>query len=108
MLVCNPVHTPGYGLELSNKQLKEKLLSATGVKLYQAIVDSALYLAQVTRYDICYGGEPTHEGMQQAGGNTSDCGQTSTVLPEGASRPGHRIQERAVPDDRLDGRIVRG
>ena len=51
---CNSVHTPGYGPELSEEQPKVKLLGAQGVKLYQAIMGSVLYLAQVTRYDICY------------------------------------------------------
>ncbi len=54
MLDCNSVHTPGYGPELSEEQPEEKLLGSQGVKLYQAIVGSVLYLAQVTRYDICY------------------------------------------------------
>ena len=51
---CNSVHTPGYGPELSEEQPKVKLLGAQGVKFYQAIMGSVLYLAQVTRYDICY------------------------------------------------------
>ena len=51
---CNSVHTPGYGPELSEEQPKGKLLGAQGVKFYQAIMVSVLYLAQVTRYDICY------------------------------------------------------
>ena len=51
---CNPVHTPGYGSELSNEQPEETLLGATATKLYQAIVGSVLYLTQCTRYDMCY------------------------------------------------------
>ena len=54
MLDCNSVHTPGYGPELSEEQPEDNLLGAQGVKLYQAIVGSVLYLSQVTRYDICY------------------------------------------------------
>ena len=45
---------PGYGPELSNEKSEEKLLSARGIKLYQAIVGSLLYLAKATRYGICY------------------------------------------------------
>lgn len=51
---CNPVHTPGYGAELSNDQPEETLLGATGTKLYQAMEGSVLYLTQCTRYDMCY------------------------------------------------------
>ena len=54
MLDSNPVHTPGYGLELSTEQPEEKLLGAIGIKFYQAIVGSLLYLTQVSRYDMCY------------------------------------------------------
>lgn len=54
MLDSNPVHTPGYGLELSTEQPEEKLLGATGIKLYQAIVGSLLYLTQISGYDMCY------------------------------------------------------
>lgn len=51
---CNPVHTPGYGSELSSDQPEDTLLGATATKLYQAIVGSVLYLTQCTRYDMCY------------------------------------------------------
>lgn len=39
---------------MSNKELEEKLLSVSGVKLYQAIVALVLYLGHVTRYDMSY------------------------------------------------------
>lgn len=54
MLDCNSVHMPEYGPEFPVKQPEEKLLGALGVKPCQAIVGSALYLAEVTRYDIYY------------------------------------------------------
>ena len=54
MLACKSVHAPGYGPELSEEEPEETLLGAQDVKLYQAIVGSVVYLAQVTRYDICY------------------------------------------------------
>ena len=46
-------HT-GYGQELSSEQPEDKLLGAQGIKLYQSITGSLLYLAQCTRYDLCY------------------------------------------------------
>ena len=42
-------HTPGYGQELSSEQPEDKLLGAQGIKLYQSITGSLLYLAQCTR-----------------------------------------------------------
>ena len=50
----NPVSTPGSGPELSNNCEEGDVLDATDIKLYQTIVESAQYLAQVTRYDIAY------------------------------------------------------
>lgn len=43
MLESNPVHTPNFGLELSNEEPEEMLLSKAGVKIYQSIIDSILY-----------------------------------------------------------------
>lgn len=54
MSSCNSVSTPGSGSELSNDCEKGDLLDAVDIKLYQTIVGSAQYLAQVTRYDITY------------------------------------------------------
>lgn len=51
---CNPVTTPGYGPELSTDQPADKLLGAAESKMYQSITGSLLYLAQCTRYDLCY------------------------------------------------------
>ena len=51
---ANVAHTPGYGQELSSEQPEDKLLGAQGIKLYQSITSSLLYLAQCTRYDLCY------------------------------------------------------
>ena len=50
----NTAHTPGYGPELSAEQPEDKLLGAEATKLYQSITGSLLYLAQCTRYDLCY------------------------------------------------------
>ena len=50
----NAAHTPGYGPELSAEQPEDKLLGAEATKLYQSITGSLLYLAQCTRYDLCY------------------------------------------------------
>ena len=51
---CNPVHSPGYGSEISNEQPESSLLDTTGTKLYQAMVGSMLYVTQCTRYDMSY------------------------------------------------------
>ena len=51
---ANAVHTPGYGPEPSAEQPEGKLLGAEATKLYQSIIGSPLYLAQCTRYDLCY------------------------------------------------------
>ena len=54
MQEANPVSTPGYGGELSTDQPQDQLLGAADKKLYQSITGSLLYLAQCTRYDLCY------------------------------------------------------
>lgn len=54
MLDSNPVHTPGYGLELSTEQPEDKLLGATAIKLYNEIVSSLLYLTQASRFGMCH------------------------------------------------------
>ena len=51
---ANVAHRPGYGQELSSEQPEDKLLGAQGIKLYQSITGSLLYLAQCTRYGLCY------------------------------------------------------
>ena len=51
---ANAAHTPGYGPELSAEQPEDKLLGAEATKIYQSITGSLLYLAQCTRYDLCY------------------------------------------------------
>ena len=51
---ANAAHTPGYGPELSAEQPEDKLLEADATKLYQSFTGSLLYLAQCTRYDLCY------------------------------------------------------
>ena len=51
---ANDAHTPGYMPELSAEQLEDKLLGAETTKLYQSITGDLLYLAQCTRYDLCY------------------------------------------------------
>ena len=54
MLECNAVYAPGSGPDISTEQPEEKILDAAGAILYQKIVESLQYLAQVTRLDICY------------------------------------------------------
>ena len=51
---ANAAHTPGYGPELSAEQPEDKLLGAGATKLCQSITGSLVYLAQCTRYDLCY------------------------------------------------------
>lgn len=53
MIEHNKVITFRYGPELFNEQRAEKLLGTRDTKLYQAIAGSLLYLAEVTRYEIC-------------------------------------------------------
>lgn len=54
MQESNTVSTPGYGPELSANQPEDKLLGTTEIKKYQSITGSILYLAQCTRFDLCY------------------------------------------------------
>ena len=51
---ANAAHTPGYGPKLSAEQPEDNLLGAEATKLYQSITESLLYLAQCSRYDLCY------------------------------------------------------
>ena len=51
---ANAAHAPGYGPELSLEQPEDKLLGAEATELYQPITGSLLYLAQCTRYGLCY------------------------------------------------------
>ena len=51
---ANAAHTPGYRPELSAEQPEDKVLGAEETKLFQSITGSLLYLAQCTRYDLCY------------------------------------------------------
>ena len=51
---ANATHTPGYGPELSAEQPEDKQLGAEAMKLYPSITGSMLYLAQCTRYGLCY------------------------------------------------------
>ena len=54
MVNCKLVGTPGFGSELSTKQLEETLLSKEETQRYQAITGSVMYFAQILRYDIMY------------------------------------------------------
>ena len=54
MASCKPTSTPGYGPELSTKQLEDTLLNEEETQRYQAIAGSVIYLAQITRYDIMH------------------------------------------------------
>lgn len=74
MQEAKPVATPGYGPELSTNPPQDKLLGPEDKKLYQSITGSILYLAQATRYDLCYTAHqlskacnnPTHENLVAA------------------------------------------
>ena len=54
MARCNSTYTPGVGKELSLDQPEERLLSKEEKQRFQAIKGSAMYLGQVSRYDILY------------------------------------------------------
>ena len=50
---CNhPVSTPGP--EIFINQPEDKLLKGARIKEYQAFIEALQYLAQISRYDICY------------------------------------------------------
>lgn len=51
---ATPFVLQGRGPELSNDCTNGKLLDAAGLKIYQTIMRSLQYQAQVTRYDIAY------------------------------------------------------
>ena len=51
---CNPVSTPSTGAELSLDQPTDTSLDEHGVKLYQSMVGSLLYLSKTARWDISY------------------------------------------------------
>ena len=51
---CKPVYTVGVGPELSINQGEGNPLTKADAQRYQSNVDSVMYLAQVSRYDILY------------------------------------------------------
>ena len=51
---CNLAYTPGVGPELSRGQPQENFLNEEGKRRYHSITGTAMYLAQVCRYDILY------------------------------------------------------
>lgn len=51
---CNSVYSPESGSDLSIDSTDDTFLDAAGLEMYQTIVESLLYLGQVTRYDIAY------------------------------------------------------
>ena len=52
---CNPAYTPGVGPELSLNHPEENLLDEEDKKrCYQFITAAAMYLGQVSRYDILF------------------------------------------------------
>ena len=51
---CNPIHVPVIGKELSAQPEGSVLLNEAMTKLYQAIVESLIFLTQCTRYDVAF------------------------------------------------------
>ena len=50
----NPVHVAAIGKKLSARPGGSVLLNETMTKLYQAIVESLIFLTQCTRYDVAF------------------------------------------------------
>ncbi len=51
---CNPVSTPCHGGEIPLDQPADTLLDEDGIKTYQSLVGSLLYLSRVSRWDIVF------------------------------------------------------
>eukprot|EP00752_Nemacystus_decipiens_P006651 g5979.t1 len=51
---CNPVSTPCQGGEIPLEQPAGTLLDEDGIKTYQSLVGSLLYLSRVSRWDIAF------------------------------------------------------
>ena len=98
---CNPVHTPGYGCELSNQQPEESLCwmqpgrSYTKRSWIDALPRQVHMLEHVIR---C---KPAYTSMQQACKTPCDCVEERTKVPQGTPGPAHHLQARTVLNTRI-------
>ena len=84
----------GVGPELSINQGEGNLLTKPDTQHYQSVVGSAMYLAQVSRYDILYGVNQLTRAMSNASKAHIGATQTPTPLPHRQHRFRHNIQAR--------------
>ena len=108
MLDSNPVHTPGYGLELSQNNRRR---SCWAQRTYQdlsghrgklSLLNTGQPLGHVLR------SQSAQKGMQQTREGTHECSQTRTSLLDGKCRTTHHLREGTIPSAHLHGRVVRG
>ena len=103
---CRPLGVPGYRKELSLMQPKESPLDDEAKRRFQAIVGSAMYLSQVTRYDIpgIVFGKPTNTGIVQTTKGAPGSSHASTSVPSQDGGIQHHLQARRVRAQRALGR----
>ena len=96
---CNPVHTPGYGSEISSEQPESSLLDTTGTKLYQA--KSMLNLTQCTRYDISHAVNQLTQACSKPARAHMTASKHALKVPQGTPGLAHHLQARTVSDARI-------
>ena len=98
---CNPVHTPGYGSKISSEQPESSLLDTTGTKLYQAMVESMLYLTQCTRYDMSHAVNQLTRACSKPAQAHMTASKHALKVPQGTPGLAHHLQARTGSDARI-------